>query len=140
MACIIDIGDADNIHPKNKKDVGYRLSLAAFKVAFSENLVYSGPAYKSMKIENGKAIIEFDNIGSGLLVKNKYGYINAFTIAGADKVFRWAKAYLEGNKVVVYSDEVKSPAAVRYAWANNPDDVNLYNKEMLPAGPFRTDQ
>ncbi len=140
MACIIDIGDANDIHPRNKRDVGYRLSLAARKVAYGENLVYSGPTYKSMKFENGKAIIEFDNIGSGLLVKDKYGYIKAFAIAGADKVFHWAKAYIDGNKVIVYSDEVKNPVAIRYAWANNPDDVNLYNKEMLPAIPFRTDQ
>jgi sialate O-acetylesterase len=140
MAVIIDIGEANNIHPKNKKDVGYRLSLAARKVMFNENIVYSGPSYKSVKFENGKAIVEFDNIGSGLLVKNKYGYINAFAIAGSDKVFYWAKAYIQGDKVIVYSDKVANPIAVRYAWANNPDDVNLYNKEMLPAGPFRTDQ
>jgi sialate O-acetylesterase len=139
MACIIDIGEANSIHPLNKRDVGYRLALAAYKVAYNENIVFSGPVYKAMKIENDKIIIEFDNMGSGLLVRNKNGYINAFTIAGSDKTFHWAKAFLEGNKVIVFSEEVKNPVAVRYAWANNPDDVNLYNKEMLPAVPFRTD-
>jgi sialate O-acetylesterase len=140
LAVTIDIGDADDIHPRDKKDVGYRLSLSALKIAYGENLVYSGPTYKSMKVENGKVIIEFDNIGSGLLAKNKYGYINAFAVAGSDKIYHWAKVYLDGNKVVVYSDDVKNPLSVRYAWANNPDDVNLFNKEMLPAVPFRTDQ
>lgn len=140
MAVTIDIGDANDIHPRNKKEVGYRLYLAARKVAYNENITYSGPTFKSMKIENGKAIIEFDNIGTGLMAKDKYGYLRAFAIAGSDKIFHWAKAYIDRDKVIVFSDEVKNPVAVRYAWANNPDDANLYNKEMLPATPFRTDQ
>jgi len=90
---------------------------------------------------NGNAIqLDFNNTGTGLMVKDKYGYLKSFMIAGADKKFVWAKASLApGNKVIVSSDEVKAPVAVRYAWADNPDDANLYNKEGLPASPFRTD-
>jgi len=140
MACIIDIGEAKTIHPLNKADVGYRLFLAARKVAFNENLVYSGPTYKSMKIEGNKIIIDFDNLGSGLISKDKYGYIKGFAIAGNDKKFVWAKASITSdNKVIVYNDNIQSPVAIRYAWANNPDDASLFNKEMLPAVPFRTD-
>jgi sialate O-acetylesterase len=140
MAVIIDIGEAKNIHPRNKDDVGYRLSLAALKTAYGKDLVYSGPLYKSMQTEGNKIIIDFDQVGSGLMVKDKYGYLKSFSIAGADKKFVWARATLEGNKVVVYSDAVKNPVAVRYAWADNPDDANLYNIEGLPASPFRTDE
>lgn len=140
MATIIDIGEANDIHPRNKYDVGSRLFLAARKVAYNEILVYSGPTYKAIQVEENKAIIEFDNIGGGLIVKDKYGYVKGFAIAGEDKVFHWAKAHIENNRVVVYSEKVDKPVAVRYAWANNPDDVNLYNQEMLPAVPFRTDK
>lgn len=140
MATIIDIGEANDIHPRNKYDVGYRLFLAARKTAYGETLVYSGPTYKAIQVEGNKAIVEFDNIGGGLIAKDKYGYVKGFAIAGEDKVFHWAKAYIENNRVVVYSEKVGKPVAVRYAWANNPDDVNLYNMEMLPAVPFRTDK
>lgn len=140
MATIIDIGEANDIHPRNKYDVGYRLFLAARKVAYGESLVYTGPTYKAMQVGGNKAIIEFDNIGGGLIARDKYGYLKGFSIAGDDKVFHWAKAYIENNRVIVYSEKVEKPSAVRYAWANNPDDVNLYNKEMLPAVPFRTDK
>jgi sialate O-acetylesterase len=140
MAVIIDIGEAKDIHPRNKDDVGYRLSLAALKKAYGKDVVYSGPMYKSMKIEGNKIILDFNEIGSGLVVKDKYGYLKAFAIAGADKNFVWAQAYLTpDNKVVVYNENIKSPAAVRYGWADNPDDANLYNREGLPASPFRTD-
>ena len=139
MAITIDVGESKNIHPKNKLDVGYRLYLVARKIAYNENLVYSGPTYKSMKIEGNKIEIEFDNIGSGLYVKDKYGYINGFCIAGDDKKFHWAKAYIDGNRAVVHNDTIQNPVAVRYAWLNDPSDINLYNKEMLPAAPFRTD-
>ncbi|MBN1821835.1 MAG: sialate O-acetylesterase [Prolixibacteraceae bacterium] len=140
MAMAIDIGEALDIHPKNKQDVGYRLALNALEVAYGKDVVNSGPMYESVKFENGKAIITFKETGSGLNVKDKYGYIKSFTIAGADKKFQWAKAELVDDKtVVVYSDEVTNPVAVRFGWANNPDDLNLYNKEGLPAVPFRTD-
>ena len=139
MAVIIDIGDAGDIHPKDKQDVGYRLSLPALKLAYGKNIVYSGPVYKSMSIEGNKIRVTFENFGSGLKTKDKYGYLKGFTIAGDDKKFVWAKAYIENNDVIVYSETVLNPVAVRYAWADNPDDANLCNKENLPASPFRTD-
>ena len=139
MAVTIDIGEASDIHPKNKQDVGKRLMLSALKVAYDKDIVYSGPIYKSMQIEGEKAILSFDHIGSGLMVKSKHGYINEFEIAGADKKFYWAKAEVVGDKVIVYSNNVKKPVAVRFGWSNNPAELNLYNKEGLPASPFRTD-
>ncbi|MCA0932485.1 hypothetical protein LCM02_08480 [Lutimonas saemankumensis] len=139
MAVAIDIGEASDIHPKNKQDVGNRLMLSALKVAYDKDIVHSGPIYKSMQISGKKAIISFDHIGSGLLIKNKHGYINEFEIAGEDKKFYWAKATVNGDKIIVWSDQVKNPVAVRFGWASNPDEFNLYNKEGLPASPFRTD-
>jgi sialate O-acetylesterase len=140
MATIIDIGEADDIHPRNKQDVGKRLALSAYKVAYGKDIVYTGPTFESMKIEGNKAIITFINTGSGLMVKDLYGYLNGFTIAGEDKVFHWAKAEkVDDQTVVVCSDEISAPVAVRYGWADNPHDLNLYNKEGLPANPFRTD-
>jgi len=139
MACIIDIGEANDIHPKNKQDVGKRLALAGLKVAYNKDIVYSGPLYQSYQTEGNKIRISFTNIGSGLMAKDKYGYVKGFTIAGEDKKFVWAQAFIDGNTVVVYSPSVQKPVAVRYAWGNNPDDANLYNKEGLPAVPFRTD-
>ncbi len=138
-AVIIDIGEADDIHPRNKQDVGYRLSLAARKVAYGEDIVYSGPTYKAMEVKGNKVHIQFDHIGSGLMAKDKYGYVNGFAVAGADKKFYWAKATIEDDEVILYADEVAKPVAVRYGWADNPDDLNLYNQEGLPANPFRTD-
>lgn len=141
MAVTIDIGEADDIHPRNKQEVGRRLGLAAEKVAYDKDVVYSGPLYKSMEKDGDKIKIHFSNVGSGLQVRDKYGYLQGFSIAGPDKEFKWAKAYIEDeNTVVVYNNMVKQPVAVRYAWAANPDDANLYNKEGLPASPFRTDE
>ncbi|SHE44606.1 sialate O-acetylesterase [Mariniphaga anaerophila] len=140
MALAIDIGEADDIHPRNKQDVGKRLALNAFKVAYGKDIVYSGPMYKSVEFTNGKAYVSFAETGSGLEAKDKYGYLKGFSVAGADRVFHWAKAEIVDDKtVVVYSEAVSNPVAVRYGWANNPDDVNLYNREQLPANPFRTD-
>jgi len=140
MALAIDIGEANDIHPKNKQDVGKRLALNALKVAYNKDIVYSGPMYKSVEFKDGKAFITFSETGSGLKAKDKYGYIKGFTIAGTDKKFQWAKAEIVDNKtVIVYSEKIKDPESVRYGWANNPDDVNLYNIEGLPANPFRTD-
>ncbi len=139
MAVAIDLGEANDIHPRNKQDVGKRLMLSALKVAYGKDVVHSGPLYKSMQIEGNEAIISFNHIGLGLEVKNKHGYINEFEIAGADKKFHWAKAKLEGDKIVVWSDKIENPVAVRFGWSCNPAELNLYNKEGLPASPFRTD-
>ncbi len=139
MAVAIDIGEASDIHPTNKQDVGKRLALSALKVAYGRDIVYSGPVFREMNNDSSHAILSFDHIGSGLLCKDRYGYVKGFAIAGSDSVFHWAKAHIKGDRVWVYSDKVKEPVAVRYGWANNPDDVNLYNEEGLPASPFRTD-
>jgi sialate O-acetylesterase len=138
MAVAIDVGEVEDIHPKNKQDVGLRLALNALKMVYGRDIVYQGPIYKSMEIQGNKIILDFDHKGSGLLAKDKYGYLKGFTIAGADKKFYWARAEIKDNKVVVYSPDVPVPVEVRYAWAQNPDDANLYNKEGLPASPFRT--
>jgi len=139
MAVAIDIGEADNIHPANKEKVGRRLALAAKKIAYNQDVVYSGPVYQSMEITGKEIKIAFSHTGSGLVAKDKYGYLRGFAIAGEDKVFHWANARLEGDTVVVYHPSIQNPLAVRYAWSDNPDDANLYNKEGLPASPFRTD-
>ncbi len=140
QALAIDIGQAEDIHPKNKQDVGYRLALNALKVAYDKPVVNSGPSYKSMTMEGNKIRLAFDNMGSGLVAKDKYGYLKGFAIAGADQKFFWAKAAIENNTILVLSDKVPVPVSVRYGWADNPEDANLYNVEGLPAVPFRTDQ
>lgn len=140
MASAIDIGDANDIHPRNKQEVGRRLALNALKITYGKDLISQGPMYSSVEFKNSKAIISFTNTGSGLMVKDPYGYVKGFVIAGADKKFYWAPARITGNnQVEVISEEVPVPSAVRYGWADNPHDVNLYNKEGLPANPFRTD-
>ena len=136
QAVTIDIGDAQDIHPKNKQDVGKRLALWALKKDYGKDVVYYGPKYKSMAKDGAKIVLSFDHVGSGLMAKG--GQLKGFAIAGADKKFVWADAKIEGDKVVVSSPQVQDPVAVRYAWANNPE-CNLYNKEDIPASPFRTD-
>ena len=138
MAVTVDIGEWNDIHPLNKKDVGKRLALAAKKIAYKDSeVVYSGPLFKSYEIKGNKIILEFENTGSGLIAKG--GELKEFAIAGADKKFVWAKAEIKGDKVIVTNPNVANPVAVRYAWADNPDEANLYNKENLPASPFKTD-
>jgi sialate O-acetylesterase len=139
MALAIDIGSASDIHPTNKQDVGKRLALNALKKAYNQDVVFSGPTFQSMTAEGNKLRLNFTNMGSGLIAKDRYGYIKGFAIAGADKIFYWATALLDGNSIILWSDKVPNPVAVRYAWADNPDDANLYNLEGLPAVPFRTD-
>jgi len=136
MAVTIDIGEAFDIHPRNKQDVGKRLALVAEKVAYGKNLIYSGPVYQSYEINGSEVEIEFEHFGSGLMAKG--GKLKGFAIAGKDKKFVWADAQIVGGKVFVSSPEVEEPAAVRYAWGNNPE-ATLYNKDGLPASPFRTD-
>ncbi|MEM8906684.1 MAG: sialate O-acetylesterase [Bacteroidota bacterium] len=141
QAVSIDIGEAFDIHPRNKQEVGRRLSLVARQIAYGETLIHSGPVYRSMRIDGSYIRLQFDHLGSGLLAKGaKDGALGAFSIAGADRQFVWAQARIEGDEVVVWSDQVKNPQAVRYGWADNPEGVNLYNREGLPASPFRTDR
>jgi sialate O-acetylesterase len=140
MAVTIELGEWNDIHPDNKKDVGERLALGAMKLAYREkDIVASGPLYQSSKIEGNKIIVSFTNTGSGLISIDDEE-LNQFAIAGADKKFVWAKAKIEGDKVIVWNDEIAQPMYVRYAWADNPFGANLYNKEGLPASPFRTDE
>ncbi|MGV8091971.1 MAG: sialate O-acetylesterase [Mangrovibacterium sp.] len=139
MAVTIDIGEWNDVHPANKKDVGERLALAAGKVAYHENeLVYSGPIYRSKRIEGKKVYLSFDHVGSGLATRDGKA-LHSFSIAGEDGKFVWAKAKIVGEQVLVWNNRVDHPVAVRYAWANNPEGANLCNREGLPASPFRTD-
>lgn len=139
MAVAIDAGEWNDIHPLDKKDVGERLALLAEKVAYGDQqVVASGPVFQSAKVEGNKIILTFNNTGSGLIAKGG-GELEQFAIAGEDRKFVWATAIIEGDHVIVSSDDVPSPLYVRYAWADNPDGANLYNKEGLPASPFRTD-
>ena len=138
QAVIIDIGMADNIHPTNKQDVGKRLAQWALAKTYGKDVVPSGPLYKSMRVEGDKIVVDFDYADGGLAARGG-GKLKGFAIAGEDKTFVWAEAQIVGDTVVVSSPEVKSPAAVRYAWANNPE-CNLVNKAGLPASPFRTDE
>lgn len=140
MAVTIDAGEWNDIHPLDKKDVGERLALAAEKLAYGDtSVVYSGPIYRSARVEDNKIRLSFDHIGSGLMVKGG-GELEQFAIAGADKKYVWANARIEGDEVLVWSDEISQPQYVRYAWADNPEGANLYNKEGLPASPFTTDR
>ncbi len=137
QAVIIDIGEANDIHPKNKQDVGLRLALNALAKDYGRDVVYSGPAYKSAKNQGNAIVLSFDHVGGGLVAKG--GELKSFAIAGADKKFVWADARIDGETIVVSSKDVAKPVAVRYAWAENPE-ATFYNKAGLPASPFRTDQ
>jgi sialate O-acetylesterase len=138
MAVIIDIGEAKDIHPANKADVGRRLALAARKLAYDDKkVVYTGPVYQSFKVKKNQIVLKFSKTGSPLQARG--GELKQFAIAGEDKKFVWAKAKIEEGNVIVWSDQVKNPVAVRYAWSNNPEGANLYNQDGLPASPFRTD-
>lgn len=137
MTVNIDLGEWNDVHPDNKKDVGERMALAALKIVYHEELIYSGPLYQSASIEGNKIILSFKHVGGGLITDDGEP-LREFAIAGADKKFEWAKAKIEGDKVIVWNDQISNPQYVRYAWADNPD-VNLYNKEGLPASPFSTE-
>jgi sialate O-acetylesterase len=139
MTVAIDLGEWNDIHPDNKKDVGERMALSAMQLAYKEDIVYSGPLFQSAVVDGKKIVVSFTHTGSGL-ISHDGEPLSDFAIAGADKKFVWAKAKIEGDKVVVWSDEVAKPMYVRYAWADNPINPNLFNKENLPASPFRTDQ
>lgn len=142
MAVIIDIGEAKDIHPRNKIEVGKRLARWALKQSYGKDLVESGPLYRAQRKDGDRMVIEFDHLGGGLVAGAEPPLgappLKGFAIAGADRQWVWADARIEEDRVVVSSPRVKDPAAVRYAWADNPV-ANLYNREGLPASPFRTD-
>ena len=136
MIVATDCGDPTEIHPKKKEPLGIRFALAARAIAYGEKIEYSGPVYESMKVAGGHAVLNFTHVGSGLVARG--GALKGFTVAGKDGKFVKADAKIDGKTVVVSSKDVSSPHAVRYGWANTPD-VNLWNKDGLPASPFRTD-
>ncbi len=151
MAVIIDIGEARDIHPKNKQDVGKRLANYALHQTYKlKDVVPAGPLYTGHKVEGNKIRLSFDYVGGGLMVgkkqglkpteQDKEGKLARFAIAGEDKVWHWANAEIDGDTVIVSSDQVAKPVAVRYAYSMNPAGANLYNKEGMPASPFRTDE
>jgi sialate O-acetylesterase len=136
MAVAIDLGLADNIHPKNKQEVGRRLALIALAKNYGKKITYSGPAFASQQVEGNTIRLNFDFSDEGLVAKA--GALKGFAIAGADQKFYWAKATIKGKQIIVSSPEVANPVSVRYDWANNPEG-NLYNGAGLPASPFKTD-
>ena len=139
VAVAIDTGDEILLHPKDKKPIGLRLAYLALKNTYGKDFVEYGPFYRSHRIEGKKIVLKFDSIGSGLMT-GKPGPLDTFAIAGKDKKFVWADATIKGDTVVVSAKGISKPAAVRYAWAMNPSKRNLlYNKEGIPASPFRTD-
>ena len=139
MAVAIDIGDGSDIHPKNKQEVGHRLSLAAQAVAYGRDVIYSGPIYESMTVEGEKIRLRFKHVYGGLVARGGDApALTGFQIAGEDHRFFSGDAIIESNSVLVRSEKVGHPLAVRYAWAMNPE-CNLYNRAGLPASPFRTD-
>lgn len=139
MAVTLDIGETKDIHPANKKDVGLRLAAIALNKQYGKGGEYSGPVFESLSVEGNKAIVNFKH-ADGLWIKDNYGYLKGFEVAGADQKFYYAKADIKDGKVVVYSDSVSAPVAVRYGWADDMPEANLYNKAGFPAGPFRTDK
>ncbi len=149
MIVTIDVGEAADIHPKNKLDVGERLARWALAKNYDRKIVYSSPFFKEMKVEGSRIRIAFDGVGSGLMagrkdglnpvVEDKGAKLKRFAIAGEDKNWVWAEAVIDGSTVVVSSPAVPKPVAVRYAYAHNPAGCNLYNKDGLPASPFRSD-
>lgn len=139
MAVTTDIGNPNDIHPTNKLDVGKRLALSALKMTYHQPLTVISPMYKEVKFSDNKAIISFDNVGTGLMVKDKSESLKGFEMAGEDKQFYYAQARIENNLVIVSSPKVNKPVSVRYGWSNAPIEVSLFNQEGLPASPFRTD-
>jgi sialate O-acetylesterase len=139
MAVITDIGNTEDIHPRNKRDVGKRLALQALAGTYGKDMPAQSPRYRSMRREGNRLILQFDHLYEGWEVRNPYGYINGFELAGADQRFFLARARKSGTEIIVEADEVPEPIAVRYCWSDDPHDVNLFNSIGLPATPFRTD-
>ncbi len=139
VAVSVDTGDAVLLHPQDKKPIGLRLAYLALKKTYGKDFVEYGPFYKSSRVDGEKITIEFDSVGSGL-VAGRADSLDAFAIAGEDRKFVWANAVIEDDTVVIFAEGINKPVAVRYAWADNPSKRNLlYNKEGIPASPFRTD-
>ena len=139
MAVTTDIGEPKDIHPKNKQEVGRRLAAIALNDVYHFPQTCGGPVYQSVSFSNGKGILTFESAGTGLIAKNRYGALNGFEVAGPDRKFYFARAFIRDNQVIVSADSVNNPVAVRYGWSNAPADINLYNAEGFPASPFRTD-
>jgi len=139
MAVTTDVGEAKDIHPKNKQDVGLRLATIALNDVYHIPQICNGPIYQRVSFADGKAILSFTSTGKGLMVKNKYDALEGFEIAGPDRRFYFARALIIGNQIEVSSDSVTNPVAVRYGWSNAPVDINLFNADGFPASPFRTD-
>ena len=137
QAVVIDLGEANDIHPKNKQDVGARLAAVGRVVAYGQHVAHSGPVFRRTEVHGGRVTIEFDH-ADGLTTRVPGAPVGGFAIAGADSHFVWANAQLVGGHVVVWNDRVRRPAAVRYAWEDNPEQANLVNAAGLPAAPFRT--
>lgn len=137
MAVTIDVGDPKDLHPHRKLEVGQRLAWWAEGTVYKQPIEYSGPLYESMRIEGGEIRVRFTHVGSGLEVHNGE-VLRGFAVAGADRIFHWAEARVDGDTVIVSSRDVPSPLAVRYAWGDSPS-CNLFNKDGLPASPFRSD-
>lgn len=139
MAVSIDTGDSIALHPKNKKPIGIRHAYLALKRTYGKDVIDSGPRYRKQTIQGNKIVLQFDSVGGGMMPARR-GKLDAFAISGSNQVWHWADAVIKGNTVVVSSAEVSDPVAVRYAWGMNPSQRNLlYNREGLPASPFRTD-
>jgi sialate O-acetylesterase len=138
MAVTTDVGEAKDIHPKNKQDVGKRLAAIALQKTYGKTIVGSGPMYQSMKVSGNSITLSFTSTGSGLMAKGDDG-LSGFEVAGADKIFHSAKAVIKGSTLVVSSTEVNKPVSVRYGWSDDAGNINLFNKEGFPASPFRTD-
>ena len=139
MAVTTDVGNPNDIHPTDKLTVGKRLALAALHTTYKRDVAYSGPVFNKVTFEQGRATLSFDHANGELIAKGKYPYLHGFEIAGSDKVFYYAKAEIDGNRVIVYHPKGATPASVRYAWSDAPVEANLYNGAGLPAGTFRTD-
>lgn len=139
MAVTTDIGEATNIHPRDKADVGLRLAAKALTSVYHLPGFTESPLYSSADFMGGNAIVSFTHADSGLVAKDKYGYIKGFELAGADHKFYYAQAVIDGNKVKVWCGQVPQPVAVRYAWTDAPIDANLFNKQGFPVNPFRSD-